>query len=324
MVLIPKQQDLVVIIKEHQDSGCTLHLLPTVQSIAVPCARIGCHRRDRVVQTCPDCGQTFCLSHRHASDHACPKIQELQLQAQAEIQRKKDIKTTIQNKFAAPESLASSATATAAAQTIENSLQDATRDKSEMARAKAEAAKMAIADAKAKVAARNAVSAAIPALPPGSSLSSPSSSALPLTDDTEPVKVAASATVAPKPKKASRIVSVMKLKKYAQGEDKIPLSSRVYVSIKSSSFPQLNDKAVYLDKTWTVGRSFDKIIEWLKMQVPKNEPFDAQKRFSIFHAKELEDTPTLLNMQDRLQQTGQVESGDIFYLAPADWDLRNK
>ncbi|KAG0311573.1 hypothetical protein BGZ99_010076 [Dissophora globulifera] len=170
---------------------------------------------------------------------------------------------------------------------------------------KAEAAKTAIAEARARVAARS-----------GSGSGSTTSGA---TATTSTPGVDSPATAPPKVKKASRVVTVIKLKKTAQGEDKIPLSSRIYVSIRSPIFPQLDDKSVYVDKTWTVGRALDKIVEWLKVTVPKNEPFDAQKRFSIFHAKELGNTPAVLNMQDRLQQASQVESGDVFYLAPADW-----
>ncbi|KAG0270784.1 hypothetical protein BGZ95_001523 [Linnemannia exigua] len=174
-------------------------------------------------------------------------------------------------------------------------------EKQALAKAKAEAAKAAIAEAKAKIAARNSATKATTTTTPTATATAP----------TTPAQ--------PKVKKASRVVTVMKIKKTAQGEDKIPVSSRVYVFIRSPVFPQLDDKSVYVDKTWTVGRSMDKIVEWLKIALPKNEPFDAQKRFSIFHAKELDDTPTILNMQDRLQQITSVESGDIFLLAPADW-----
>ncbi|ORY98420.1 hypothetical protein BCR41DRAFT_364080 [Lobosporangium transversale] len=118
------------------------------------------------------------------------------------------------------------------------------------------------------------------------------------------------------------MVSVLKLIKSAQGEDKIPLNSRLYLHIRSPLYPQLNDKAVFVDKTWTVGRSLDKITEWFKITPPMNmhQSFDANKRLSIFHAKEPEDVPKLLAMQDRLQQLPSVESADTVYLAPADWD----
>ncbi|KAG0345923.1 hypothetical protein BG005_001037 [Podila minutissima] len=178
-------------------------------------------------------------------------------------------------------------------------------EKAALAKAKAEQARAAIAEAKAKVAAR-AVTAK------GSSSSGTSGTS------------SATTPVGPKVKKASRVVSLIKLRKMAQGEDKIPASSRLHVYIRSPTFPVLDDKAVFVDKTWTVGRAMDKIIEWLKITAPKNEPFDAQKRFSIFHAKELEDPPELLSMPDRLQAISKIESGDIFYLAPADYPWPGK
>lgn len=52
------------------------------------------------------------------------------------------------------------------------------------------------------------------------------------------------------------------------------------------------------------------------VECPAN-PYFIEQRFSIFHAKEIEDAPTLFNMQDRLSA---VKNGDIFYLALADWE----
>ncbi|KAF9907094.1 hypothetical protein EC991_011312 [Linnemannia zychae] len=244
-----------------------------------------------VVQTCPDCGQTFCLSHRQPPDHNCPKIEERRRLAEAEVVRRQEIKDTISQKLTGSPSAINS---TASRGTIVSP-----EEKQAQAKAKAEAAKMAIAEAKAKIAARNAAKTA--------------------TTATSTMSTTTTASAPPKVKKASRVVTVMKIKKTAQGEDKIPLSSRIYVYIRSPVFPHLDDKSVYVDKTWTVGRSMDKIVEWLKIALPTNEPFDAQKRFSIFHAKDVDDTPTLLNMQDRLQQIASVESGDVFFLAPANW-----
>ncbi|KAG0366144.1 hypothetical protein BGZ54_005739 [Gamsiella multidivaricata] len=222
-----------------------------------------------------------------------PKLQDPKTIAEAEMQRKKDLGAEIKEKFGI---VPGDGKAKARKEGGEG------QNEEEKKRERAEKAKAAIAEAKAKVAARNNAAGTGVAAEAGG--------------PTSTTKTMASTP--PKVKKASRVVSVMKLKKIAQGEDKVPLSSRIYVSIRSPTFPHLDDKAVYIDKTWTVGRSLDKILEWLKIVVPKNEPFDAQKRFSIFHAKDIGDIPVVLNMQDRLQQMAQVESGDIFYLAPAD------
>ncbi|KAK3838978.1 MAG: hypothetical protein J3R72DRAFT_447863 [Linnemannia gamsii] len=309
LLLTPKQNDPATILKEHIEAGCRdLHLLPKVQSIAILCALPKCSRRDRVVQTCPDCSQTFCLSHRQPPDHNCPKIDERKRLAEAEVARRQEIKDTIARKLtgSAASTISTASTGVTTFSPKEKQAQakakaEAAKAKAEAAKAKAEAAKAAIAEAKAKIAARTSAAKA-------------ATTAASTTTATAPTTPAQ-----PKVKKASRIVTVMKIKKTAQGEDKIPVSSRVYVYIRSPVFPQLDDKSVYVDKNWTVGRSMDKILEWLKIALPKDEPFDAQKRFSIFHAKELDDTPTILNMQDRLQQITSVESGDIFLLAPADW-----
>ncbi|KAF8930517.1 hypothetical protein BGZ47_000501 [Haplosporangium gracile] len=298
LLLTPKQHDPATILKEHIEARCgsNLHNLPKVQSIAILCALPKCNRRDRVVQTCPDCSQTFCLPHRQPPDHNCPKIEERKRAAEAEVARRQEIKDTIARTLTG-----STTSATTVAATTRSTM--APEEKQTQAKVKAEAAKAAIAEAKAKIAAR----------------STTAKSAATITTTPSAIIGTTAAPAQPKVKKASRVVIVMKIKKTAVGEDKIPISSRVYVYIRSPVFPQLNDKAVYVDKTWTVGRSMDKIVEWLKVAIPKHEPFDAQKRFSIFHAKELDDTPTILNMQDRLQQITTVESGDVFFLAPADW-----
>lgn len=102
-------------------------------------------------------------------------------------------------------------------------------EKAALAKAKAEQARAAIAEAKAKVAARTVMAK-------GSSSSG--------TSGTSP----ATTPVGPKVKKASRVVSLIKLRKMAQGEDKIPASSRLHVYIRSPTFPVLDDKAVFVDK----------------------------------------------------------------------------
>ncbi|KAG0040523.1 hypothetical protein BGZ82_001849 [Podila clonocystis] len=297
----------VIQLQEHLDRACSLHLLPAVRSIAVLCALPTCGRRDRVVQRCDQhpggCAQVYCLKHRHPSDHDCTKLKEHEQgikDSEKEMEKKKE---AIASKF----TRASTSTSAPTVPTGKGSL--SLEEKAALAKAKADQARAAIAEAKAKVAARTVTSKG----------SSPSGV----------IGTSSTSTPAgPKAKKASRVVSLIKLRKVAQGEDKIPASSRLHVYIRSPTFPVLDDKAVYVDKvmnpgalleaTWTVGRAMDKIVEWLKITVPKNEPFDAQKRFSIFHAKELEDLPELLSMPDRLQAISKVESGDIFYLAPAD------
>ncbi|KAF9950558.1 hypothetical protein BGZ72_007799 [Mortierella alpina] len=282
-----------------------LHLLPPVLSIAVQCARPQCRRRDRVVQTCPDCEQTFCLGHRHPTDHGCPKIEERKKAAEEEAQRRREIQDAVADKFMGNARAGAGDHQVLAKKAVPLLTAE---EKQGLVKAKAEAAKAAIAEARAKVAARTVGSGAA-----GLTVSTASS-----------LKAGVPEAAAPKVKKASRVVALMKMKKTAQGDDKIPVSARMYVHIKSPLFPQLDDKAVFVDKTWTVGRSLDKIVEWLKVPVPRNEPFDAGKRFSIFSAKESDEPPTLLSMQDRLQQLSQVESGDIFHLAPADWPWKQQ
>ncbi|KAF9131487.1 hypothetical protein BGW39_001733 [Mortierella sp. 14UC] len=293
-------------------------------TVGAHCDSVSCQSLDFLPFQCGFCQKTFCSSHRLPSDHACsnwsmeahansvqvcplcekllltPKqhdpatiIEERKRLAEIEVARRQGIKNTIAQKLTG-----SSAAINSTASTGTSILPE---EKQVQAKAKAEAAKMAIAEAKAKIAIRNSTAKAATTAASTATIN------------------ATTAPAPPKVKKSSRVVTVMKIKKTAQGEDKIPLSSRIYVYIRSPVFPQLDDKSVYVDKTWTVGRSMDKIVEWLKIALPTNEPFDAQKRFSIFHAKELGDTPTLLNMQERLQQIAGVESGDVFFLAPADW-----
>ncbi|KAF9277935.1 Homeodomain-interacting protein kinase 3 [Mortierella alpina] len=242
--------------------------------------------------------------HRHPTDHGCPKIEERRKAAEEEAQRRKEIQDAVADKFMGTGAGAGSGSGSGDQVLAKKATPLLTaEEKQGLVKAKAEAAKAAIAEARAKVAARGAGSGTA-----GSTGSTASS-----------LKAGVPEAAAPKVKKASRVVALMKMKKIAQGDDKIALSARLYVHIKSPLFPHLDDKAVFVDKTWTVGRSLDRIVEWLKISVPKNEPFDAGKRFSIFSAKESDGLPVLLSMQDRLQLLTQIESGDIFYLAPADW-----
>ncbi|KAF9979774.1 hypothetical protein BGZ75_009237 [Mortierella antarctica] len=242
---------------------------------------------------------TYCLGHRHPTDHECPKIEERRKAAEEEAQRRRLIQDAVADKFLGT----GNGSGTGGDQVL------AKKGVSLLtAEEKQRLAKAVIADARAKVAARGTGSGTA-----GLTVSTASSQKASLPE-----------AAAPKVKTASRVVALMKMKKTAQGDDKIPLSARVYVHIKSPLFPQLDDKAVFVDKTWTVGRSLDKIVEWLKISVPKNEPFDAGKRFSIFSSEESDGPPTLLSMQDRLQQLTQVKSGDIFYLAPADWPWKQQ
>ncbi|KAF9944917.1 hypothetical protein BGZ70_004222, partial [Mortierella alpina] len=222
--------------------------------------------------------ETFCLGHRHPADHACPQIEERKKAAEEEVQRKKAIQDAVADKFLG------TGTGTDAGNDharVKNGtpLVLTAEEKQGLAKAKAEAAKAAIAEARAKVAARGTGSMGAAAAGSGVSTAS----------GVQPD------AAAPKVKKASRVVALIKMKKMALGDDKIPLSSRLYVHIKSPLFPHLDDKAVFIDK-----------------------------RFSIFSAKESDGLPTLLGMQDRLQQLTQVVSGDIFYLAPADWPWKQQ
>ncbi|KAF9196589.1 hypothetical protein BGZ50_009104 [Haplosporangium sp. Z 11] len=292
---------------------CTHHRLPSDHA----CTQWSLETHANSVQLCPRCDrllltpkkhnpatilkehQDRACSHRHPTDHACPKIEERRLAAEVEQKKKLDIRDAVAKKFTGTTSTVTGA-ASASSKTDE--------EKQAAAKIKSEAARAVIEEAKAKVAARNAAT---------KSSTSPANSITPGPKSSAAGTSAASTTT--KPKKASRVVSLIKLKKIAKGEDKIPLSSRIYVYIRSPVFPQLDDKAVFIDKSWTVGRSMDKIVEWLKIAMPKNEPFVAEKRFSIFHAKENGDTPVILDMQERIQQLPQVESGDIFFLATADW-----
>lgn len=181
--------------KEHIEAGCSnnLHNLPKVQSIAVLCALPKCNRRDRVVQTCPDCSQTFCLPHRQPPDHNCPKIEERKLAVEAEAARRQEIKDTIARKLTG-----STTGVTTTAGTTRTTMTP--EEKQAQAKVKAEAAKAAIAEAKAKIAART------------------SSTKSGTTTNTTPSATTTSAIATPAPprvKKASRVVTVMKIKKTA-------------------------------------------------------------------------------------------------------------
>ncbi|KAF9898575.1 hypothetical protein BX616_003856 [Lobosporangium transversale] len=89
----------------------------------------------------------------------------------------------------------------------------------------------------------------------------------------------------------------------------IMLSLGIYFYIRSPLYPQLNGKAVFMDKTWTIGRLLYKVTECLNVtiHVDINEPFvvngapfpysvckhvpnieHQQKRLGIFHVKDPE------------------------------------
>ncbi|KAF9364655.1 hypothetical protein BGX34_000826 [Mortierella sp. NVP85] len=230
--------------------------------------------------------------------HECSKISELEQEAQAKNQKTQALKASIADTFVGKD------------KTPDGKHQQRAEDevqKAEKAKARADAAKAALAAAKARAAARTAAST-----------SGSASSTAPVTTGKPP------APVAPKVKKVSRVVTVAKLRKNAQGESTIQEGSRIYVFIRSPTYPELDEKAVYVDKAWNVGRTLDRVVNLLKFNVPKSDDFDAQKRLSIFHGKEPEDIPTILNMQDRLQEISSLENGDILHVAPADWEWPTK
>ncbi|KAK3822788.1 MAG: hypothetical protein J3Q66DRAFT_366015 [Benniella sp.] len=303
MVLVPKQHDSATVLREHQDSDCSIHLLPPVQSIAVLCSHRNCNRQDRVVVTCPDCSKIFCLRHRHGTNHECSKINELEQEAQAKNQKMQALKASIADTFVGKD------------KTPDGKHQQRAEDeiqKAEKTKARADAAKAALAAAKARAAARTAAST-----------SGSASSTIPVTTGKPP------APVAPKVKKASRVVTVAKLRKNAQSWMK-KRSTWIRCDTTRLASGKLNtDLVVYANarydiKAWNVGRTLDKVVNLLKFNVPKSDDFDAQKRLSIFHGKEPEDIPTILNMQDRLQEISSIENGDIFHVAPADWEWPTK
>lgn len=171
----------------------------------------------------------YCLKHRHPSDHACTKLKERELAAKVsekEIEQKKE---AIASKFSG--ALAPTLTTPAVGK---GSLSP--DERAAAAKAKADQARAAIAEAKAKVAARTTAKGSTTTSLGSGSVSSTTTTAGP-----------------PKVKKASRVVSLIKLRKVAQGEDKIPASSRLHVYIRSPTFPVLDDKAVFVDKVMNTG-----------------------------------------------------------------------
>jgi len=175
--------------------------MPEIESIALPCSLEGCKRRDRVVATCPDCNLTFCLGHRHPSDHRCSHLDTLKIQAEEERENRQRIRESVAKKFGT--------TAAAASTSVTRSKEDE-ESRQAAAKAKAEAAKAAIAAAKLKVAARN-------------------QSAKDATPASAPLSTKPAASI-PKPsvKKASRVVSLLKLRKIAQVQTQLADKSTLF------------------------------------------------------------------------------------------------
>ncbi|KAF9586431.1 hypothetical protein BGW38_005040 [Lunasporangiospora selenospora] len=242
-------------LNEHQENGCTTHLLPIGQSHRVPCDFPECPRVDPVTHTCSGCSSTFCLSHRHQTDHHCSRLQGLLLQKQSENAKREQLRQEIALKHGAQQAPSSSQPPVSK------------QEKQLAAEKRAQNAKEALALAKARAASRNAAS---------SSSSSSTSSESP-----------ASLSSKPKPKTASRYVAVMKLKKSAL--------------------------------SWSIGRALDYIVNLLNLSQAKEISLDAEKRLTIFHAKEAGDIPAALTMQSCLGDLKQIEDGDLFFMAPADW-----
>ncbi|KAF9168173.1 hypothetical protein DFQ26_001066 [Actinomortierella ambigua] len=311
-------------LQEHLDSQCTRHLLPPVASTTIPCNKAGCKRQDRVVAHCLDCEHTYCLGHRHPADHDCVGLarkKDQQAQRKAEIRQ---VMAKHAGKFPQREEGGEAATATATA-TVGSSQGDGSslhekKDKKETKAKPKLSAREIIEAAKAKVAQRSSTTAAAAAAPIANANASTTARTSAIVASSAAAAKATTTAEKPKVKRPSRAMALIQLRKVAQGDPKVTGAQRIYLHTRSPTVQGVTGKSVFLDRTWTVGKALDRMIDILKVVPAKPDPNNPDKHLSIFHAKEEDSEPVLIPMSTTIKDISGIESGDLFYIAFSDWD----
>ncbi|KAF9975983.1 hypothetical protein BGZ73_000148 [Actinomortierella ambigua] len=327
LLLSTERADPKLTLQEHLDSQCVRHLLPPVASTAIPCGKVGCNRQSRVVATCPGCDTAYCLDHRHPSDHDCVSLAQKKDQ---EAQRKAEIRQLMDKhagKFPQREREGQGAIAAVGSgsgsspsqqQVVRSGAETNMKDNTKKTKP---TAKEIIEAAKAKVALRNTTTTATTTTTSAGPAATLDAKAA--TD--AKVKAAAVATTAgttekPKTKRPSRAMALIQLRKVAQGDPKVTGVQRIYLYTRSPIIQGMTGKSVFLDKTWTVGKALDRMIDILKVVSPKPDPSNPDKRLSVFHAKDEDSEPMLLSMSMVIKDIPGIENGDILHVAFSDWD----
>ncbi|XP_048350410.1 AN1-type zinc finger protein 2A [Sphaerodactylus townsendi] len=72
-VPVKKGEMADVVVGAHMDRGCRPDSAPKKEKIFTNrCFRSGCKKKEMIKLVCDQCGQNFCLRHRHPLDHQCP------------------------------------------------------------------------------------------------------------------------------------------------------------------------------------------------------------------------------------------------------------
>ncbi|KAL8175370.1 UNVERIFIED_CONTAM: zinc finger, AN1-type domain [Gekko kuhli] len=70
---VKKGETADVVVGAHMDKGCRLDSARRKEKIFTnKCFRPGCKKKEMMKLVCDQCGQNFCLQHRHPLDHGCP------------------------------------------------------------------------------------------------------------------------------------------------------------------------------------------------------------------------------------------------------------
>ncbi|CCG22550.1 hypothetical protein CORT_0B08450 [Candida orthopsilosis Co 90-125] len=116
----------------------------------------------------------------------------------------------------------------------------------------------------------------------------------------------------------SKYADMARLKKYAQGDAKIPLSDRIYIWCVYVKDPNIcmnieqDKKPVYISKNWVIGKSLDSIAEKSRIPNINNSTTKADERLNIFKIDEVKnDEPRLVKNSDK---SSILKNGDIIYL----------
>ncbi|KAL8175365.1 UNVERIFIED_CONTAM: zinc finger, AN1-type domain [Gekko kuhli] len=69
---VKKGETADVVVGAHMDKGCRLDSARRKEKIFTnKCFRPGCKKKEMMKLVCDQCGQNFCLQHRHPLDHGC-------------------------------------------------------------------------------------------------------------------------------------------------------------------------------------------------------------------------------------------------------------
>lgn len=87
---------------------------------------------------------------------------------------------------------------------------------------------------------------------------------------------------------AASAADVIKMKRAAKGDEKVPADKRVYLYVEAearTTTAKMPRGVFWFSKDWTVGRTLDVAAKMLMVQNVNNQGDDEEKRLRVFHVE---------------------------------------